>query len=240
MAIAGISLQNDLQRVETISQNLANVLTPGYKRQVLLGASFASQMAQVSSRHSLDLHNSSQQAASITLDPSPGVMRYSGKALDIVPEDNSFFEVATKNGPAYTRQGSLQLDLQGRLIGAGGYPVMGVGGEIKLTNTPFTIATNGDVIQAERVAGRIKLVQFDNPADLLPLGAGMYEQGSARLALAPSRGALKIGFQENSNVNSAQEMVRLSEAVRHFEAMSRVVQAYDDSLEKAIRKLGEF
>ena len=53
-------------------------------------------------------------------------------------------------------------------------------------------------------------------------------------------GALNQGFLEGSNVSSPQEMVRLSETVRHFESMQRIVQGYDESLEKSIRKLGEF
>jgi flagellar basal body rod protein FlgG len=51
---------------------------------------------------------------------------------------------------------------------------------------------------------------------------------------------LRSGFLENSNVSSPQEMVRLNETVRHFEALQRIVQGHDESLENAIRKLGDF
>ena len=47
------------------------------------------------------------------------------------------------------------------------------------------------------------------------------------------------GYQEASNVNSSSEMVQLMETSRHFEALARTVQGYDETLEKAIRKLGE-
>jgi flagellar basal-body rod protein FlgG len=52
--------------------------------------------------------------------------------------------------------------------------------------------------------------------------------------------AIRTGYLENSNVNSSHEMVSLAETVRHFEALTRIAQGYDDVLEKTIRKLGEF
>ncbi len=242
MTIASISLHNDLQRLEVISHNLANSLTPGYKRQVLIGASFEAQMAMQTSRASLDLANPITHDSSISIDPSAGVLRYTGNMQEIAAEGDAFFELVGKDGPLYTKQGDLRVDLQGRLINANGLAVMGTGGEIRLNNTAFSIAANGDVSQDGRVAGRIKLVQFENPANLQAIGSGNYAQGNARFAPIPAQTAssIRVGFQENSNVNSAHEMVRLTESVRHFEAMAKIVQGYDESLEKAIRKLGEF
>ena len=51
---------------------------------------------------------------------------------------------------------------------------------------------------------------------------------------------LRAGYQENSNVNSAEEMVRLTETVRHFEAMQKAMQGYGEVYEQTLRKLGEF
>ncbi len=68
----------------------------------------------------------------------------------------------------------------------------------------------------------------------------MYGQGAARMENAAASGAVRVGYQENSNVNSPQEMIRLTETVRHFESMQKVMQGYEDVFEKAMRKLGEF
>jgi len=51
---------------------------------------------------------------------------------------------------------------------------------------------------------------------------------------------MRSGYQESSNVNSSQEMVRMTETVRHFEAMQKIMQGYGDSLDNSIKKLGEF
>jgi flagellar basal body rod protein FlgG len=155
-------------------------------------------------------------------------------------EGQSFFEVNTPSGPAYTRQGALKTDVQGRLVGAHGMPMMGEGGEISLTGEGFRIAANGDVVQGERVMGRLKRVLFEHAERLLPQGDGLYLQGAAVVTDQRGSDPLRPGFQESSNVSSPQEMVRLNETVRHFEALQRIVQGQDESLENAIRKLGDF
>lgn len=234
MAIAGGGMQQDLLRMETISQNLANVLTPGYKKQVLSGHSFAQQVSG-----GLAGVAASTSTSTRTIDASAGTVRYTGLALDVAVVGGEFFEVAGPDGPAYTRQGSFHTDVRGRLVTAQGMPVIGMNGEILVTG-PFIIDANGDIRQDGRVAGRLKMVGFSNPGALEPAGAGLYRQGAATLAEQGVAPAVRIGYQENSNVSSPQEMVRLTETVRHFEALQKIMQGYDETLEKTIRKLGEF
>lgn len=241
MTIAAVGMQNDLQRMGTISQNLANVTTPGYKKQVSLVRAFALEMAGLQAT-TLGVGNAQGlgMSAPLSIDASAGPLRPSTNLQDIAIEGDSFFEVATAEGPAFTRQGALRVDLKGTLVGSQGLPIMGSGGEIGMTNAPFTIAANGNVEQGGRAVGRIRRVRFDKPASLSPMGNGMYAQGGARVLDVQSGDPVRVGFQEGSNVSSPQEMVRLTETVRHFEALQKIVQGYDDSLEKAIRKLGDF
>ena len=246
MAIASIGMQGDLARMESISHNTANVLTPGFKRQIAVTPGFAAQVQQGvldGSRPdaALALQPSVLAPVQTMIDPSSGSLRHTGNNQDVAIEGPAFFEVSTPTGPAYTKAGSLRADVQGRLVNLQDFPVMGIGGEIRLTNTPFTIAANGDVTQDGRVVGRLKLVQFDHAEGMVPNGNGVYLAGSAQQvqdAKAPS--SLRTGFLETSNVSSPQEMVRLTETVRHFESLQRLVQGYDETLEKTIRKLGEF
>jgi flagellar basal-body rod protein FlgF len=233
MAIAGVAMQGDLRRLETISHNVANVLTPGFKRQVALSPGFAQQ---------LQVHGIAkpEQAATYVVDAASGPLRPTGSQQDVAIEGEGFFEVATASGRAYSRQGSLHADSQGRLVGTHGFPVLGEGGEISLTGAPFTVAANGDVQQGGRIVGRLKIVNFDTPSALQPSGAGLYTAGAAQLRPQRSGAVLRPGFIEGSNVSTPQEMVRLSETVRHFESLQKVVQGYDETLEKAIRKLGDF
>jgi len=240
-AIAASGMQQDLRQVDSISQNMANVLTPGYKRQVLMGKDFSQHvnLGLAAAPASAISGYASDVLPQLRIDASAGTLRYTGNAQDLAIDGMAFFEIATQDGPAYTRQGSLHTDARGRLVTAGGIPVMGAGGEI-IANGPFSVDANGDVRQGDRVLTRLKLVSFANPEALLPLGGGAYAQGGARMAELDVAPSVRSGYQENSNVNTSQEMVRLSETMRHFEALQRVIQGYDESLEKTIRKLGEF
>ena len=100
MAIAAGGMQQDLLRAETISQNLANVLTPGYKRQVLVATGFAEQVSNALA---------SSATSTQTIDPAAGTLRYTGNAQDLAIDGGSFFEIAGPTGLAYTRKGSFLL-----------------------------------------------------------------------------------------------------------------------------------
>lgn len=240
ITIAAIGMQDSINRLNSTSQNLANVSTPGYKKEIPVSRSFAALLGEVT----VDI-GTVADAASISIpekviDYTPGTMRYTGNPLDVAIDGDGFFEVETESGPAYTRQGALHIDMDGRLVTAEGLPVVGSGGPIVISGTSATIARNGEVYQGEQLAGKLRMVRFSNKEGLMELGGGLYAQGSATMLNDPVDVGFRSGFQENSNVNSAQEMVRLSETMRHFESMQRVIQGYDEIMGNAIQKLGEF
>lgn len=241
MDIAAVGMQNDLQRMTSISQNLANVLTSGYKREVPVTKTFESYMQDASVQNTDATGQAAASPNVPVIDPTPGALRATRNPLDVAIDGNGFFEVMTEQGSAYTRQGAFRTDAGGRLVTAQGLPVMGTSGEISLpAGLPVTIETNGDVHQGDRIVGQIKLVHFDNPQGLLSLGNGLFAQGSAQFSASATNGTMRSGYQESSNVNSSQEMVRMTETVRHFEAMQKIMQGYGDALDNSIKKLGEF
>lgn len=240
MAIASAGMQADLARMESISHNTANVLTPGFKRRVTVTSGFSAQIEQAVLRGQAPAAFALYSPVRVSIDPTSGPLRYTGNPHDVAIEGGSFLEIQTATGLAYTKAGSLRTDVQGRLITLQDVPVMGVSGELRLTNDPFTIAPNGDVSQHGKIAGRLKLVHFARPDALIAEGNGIYLAGTAEIQQSKSPSSLRIGFLEGSNVSSPQEMVRLTETTRHFESLQRVVQGYDETLEKTIRKLGDF
>lgn len=240
VTIASISMQSDLQRLDQISQNLANVATNGYKRQYVLGRSFASYLPS-------DLADG--PAASdvpAALDMRPGSLRATANPMDIAVEGEGFFEVASEQGVAYARQATLRVDARGRLVTLQDLPLAGLRADVRPNAGEISINPQGEVMQGERVLGQIKLVRFEQTNLMQALGHGLFAQGGASLAgtqsgaSAGSVGNLRSGFQETSNVNSAQEMVSLTQTVRHFETMQKVMQGYGDVFEQTLRKLGEF
>jgi len=236
--VAATAMQRDAARLQGSAQNLSNALTPGYKKQLLVGAGFAAQMHAAAAPVRAGMV--AIAPPQVLLDMSAGTLRSTGSPLDIAIDGEGFFELATPSGPLYTRRGALRIDAGGRLVGAQDLPVMGGSGEIVLSGEPFAIGANGDIVQGGATVARLRVVRFQQPGLLEPTGTGSYRQGGAvpDETAAPIR--LRTGFEENSNVDSAREMVAITESVRHFEAMQKIIQGYDEILEKSIRKLGEF
>lgn len=224
----------DLARLERVAMNLANVQTPGYKREVLTVHPFPRQIDDATA------------AITVHTDQRPGTLKSTGQALDFAINGAGWFEVLTPQGTAYTRQGQFRLDADGRLVTQQGHPVMGVSGEIVLPNAGPAADAEGRLF-AEPGAGKagapalaqLRIVQFDAGATLQRLGDGLVRPQGPPGNAAPGAAQVRQGYLENSNVNQMQEMVRLLETVRHLETLQKVALGYDEMLATSIRKLGE-
>jgi len=230
---AGI-MNEDLFRLNVISQNLANTGTHGYKKQMVTAQSFAPQLDA-----GLSAARISPPALNTVLDTRQGPLVATGNALDVALEGPGFFELSGGDGPVYTRQGSFRLDSTGRLVNSAGLAVVGLGGDIVLNGPQPTIDRQGQIFEAERLAGQLRVVRFSDPAALSPLGGGLYRADAAGETVEDQL-QVRQGFLESSNVVALSEMTRLVELVRRFEAAQRVAQGYDGMLGGAIRTLGEF
>ena len=247
LAISLQSMQGDMARVEQIGMNLANALTPGYKRGVAMqapvGATFAAHLAGTQRPGAAALTAAMPQPVAFRSDTAAGTLKATGQPLDLALGGKGYFEVATENGPAYTRQGSFRLDGSGRLVTAQGYAVMGQAGEIVLTTAAPVINASGAIIgpggSEDAPLAQLKLVEFDADSNLQSLGEGLFSAGSGMKQLSTQESQVRQGYLENSNVVSTYEMTQLIQAMRHFESMHKVAQGYDDMLGTAIRKLGE-
>jgi flagellar basal-body rod protein FlgG len=257
LAVSLQSMQADMARVQQISMNMANALTPGYQRGVAVqaaapagfGRAMEAARGEVPAGLPAPGAPASGAAVDFHLDARAGTLRRTGQSLDVALRGAGYFEVMTEHGPAYTRQGSFQLDARGRLVTAQGHPVMGQGGEILLPTDRPEIAANGEITNpAAPEAGPVatlKLVRFEAGTRMQRLGDGLLgaPEGAPPLADAPPQAdapaEVSQGYLENSNVNSAREMTQLMQAMRHFESMSRIAQMHDEMLGTAIRKLGD-
>jgi flagellar basal-body rod protein FlgG len=252
-SVALASMHQDMRRLDRIAENLANVSTPGYRREVVaplpfvevLDAAAAAQPAGVATED-----GSGSVAAQVLSDIRPGTVRVTGQPLDLALTGDGFFEVATPNGPAYTRQGNFRVDERGRLVTAQGYAVMGRNGDIFLTTRTPAIDAAGAVTEPDATTGpsamtpgspvaHLKVVRFDNPRALQRLGDGLVAPGTGMTIVDDGHGQIRQGALENANVSSMHEMVELVQTMRHFESMQRIAQGYDEMLGTAIRKLGD-
>ena len=164
LALSLQAMHMDMQRLDRISLNLANALTPGYKREIAasqtLGAglaTFASMVnpSVVETTAVVDqVSTASELPLLIQADVRPGTLKSTGQNLDLALAGPGYFEVTTDTGPAYTRQGNFQLDVRGRLVTAQGWPVMGKGGEIYLNSPSPVIDAAGNVYESLDANGK--------------------------------------------------------------------------------------
>lgn len=237
LSITLSSMQQDARHLDRIGMNLANAQTVGYQRETAAHP-FARLAGEVAA------------AAGVALDTRPGTLRSTGQKLDVALGGPGWFEVQTEHGTAYTRQGSFQVDAQGRLLTAQGHAVQGVGGDIQLPHGMPLIDAQGRIFEGAlpgaapgRTDGaplaQLKVVAAPQGAAVQRLGGGLVLLEGEPQPLAAGDVQVRQGFLENANVNSMQEMVQLMQTMRHFEAMQKVALGHDEMLGAAIRRLGD-
>ncbi|HEV7610163.1 MAG TPA: flagellar hook-basal body protein [Steroidobacteraceae bacterium] len=232
-AIAALSdaMRNDAETLRVIGQNVANLETTAYRREVaVLHPTFEQATDDVRASLATPL------ALETFVDQRPGTLKSTSEALHLAVEGPGFFVIETPQGEALTRRGDFRLDNDGRLVTQAGLPVLGEGGVMHLAGTP-QIAPDGTVRVAGEIVDTVRLAQVAPESQLTALGGDLYR--AATFAEPDQAGRVRQGFLEASNVESVQEMVRLIETMRHFETVQRFVRGYDDMVGKAISELGK-
>jgi flagellar basal-body rod protein FlgF len=245
-AISALSsaLNNDMEEMRSIAQNLANLNTAGYKRQITAVSSFQQALMPDTPGGSpaavLNQTATSLPRIDIYRDMTQGALKFSGNAFDLAVSGDGFLQVQTEQGIGYTRKGTLEIDDQGRLTLVTGERVIGEDGDIYLQNSPFTVDRDGVISQNDELVDRLKLVKLDNPQQLNYLGGGLFGAAVGAEHVANEfDGAVMQGYQETSNVNSMDEMVKMIETTRHFETSHQILKGYDSMLDNAINVLGD-
>lgn len=239
---AAASIMNtDMERMNIIAHNLANTGTVGYKRQMSLAVPFTERMNVLGGNRVNPFFAMPLNTVGPVTDFSSGPVRYTGNPLDIaIPSPNAFFEIQTEQGSAYTRRGTFQVDPQGRLVTDQGHVVVGETGDIVLRSPQPVIDAKGQIFEQGQLIGSLRVVSITNPETMDAGSGGLFLPGDKTQVDAAKNVPVRQGFVEMPNLSSVQEMVRLMETMRHFEAAQKIVQGYDDMMDKALRKIGEF
>jgi flagellar basal-body rod protein FlgG len=175
---------------------------------------------------------------------SQGALQQSGNKLDVAVQGNGFFQVTMPDGTTnYTRDGSFQVDSQGRLVTATGLPIAN-GVTVPANATSIAIGGDGTVTAqvpgntTPQAIGTIALASFINPAGLDPKGQNLYAESPASgqpnsgTPGSDGLGALMQGYVETSNVNVVQELVTMIQTQRAYEMNSKAIQTSDQMLQK--------
>ena len=224
------AMEFDQLKLQSISQNVANMNTPGFKRQLVESSGFDEQLEP-------QINNSIQQVQRAQINIQ-GTLTQTHNLSDLALTGDSYFQVQSDQGLFYTRRGDFQINKQGELCTATGETVLGKGGTIKIEDSSFTVDTQGALYIDHHKVDQLNIVRFEQPQLLDYVGNGLYQTNESP---NPSDGTTRVlqGFIEQSNVKSIDEMMDMIKTSRHFEASQRVMRTADNLLATAINQLGE-
>ncbi len=249
IAATGMSAQQ--LRVETISNNLANMNTTAYNAR---RAEFAdlhyqqvSRAGTVNASDGTVLPTGVQvglgvRPSAVSLYLKQGALSQTGNDLDLAIDGNGYFEVTLPSGDtAYTRDGSFKRSADGLIVTNDGYPVSP---EITVPDDATSISMNAagevyayfsDSIEAE-LLGQLTLSGFTNAKGLEAIGSNLFKQTEASGAPTTTEpgsdglGTLRQGYLEDSSVDAVREITELIEAQRGYEMNSKVISAVDQMM----------
>ena len=250
--IAKTGMEAQQMQLDVISNNLANSSTNGFKRanavfedliyqNLRQTGSNSSEQSQLPTGLQVGL---GVRTVATSRSFSQGALQQSGNNLDVAVQGNGFFQVTMPDGTTnYTRDGSFQVDSQGRLVTATGLPIAN-GVTVPANATGIAIAGDGTVTAqipgttTPQAIGTIALASFINPAGLDPKGQNLFAESPASgqpnsgTPGSNGLGSLMQGFMETSNVNVVQELVTMIQTQRAYEMNSKAIQTSDQMLQK--------
>jgi flagellar basal body rod protein FlgG len=213
------------QEYYTISHNLANVSTAGYKRR---RNEFVQALAGLEG--GVGRGSTGQVAVVEAIDFSQGSLEQTQRPLDIALHGKGFLVVETPNGPLYTRSGSLYANPQGQLVDCQGRLIAGQTGPIVIPAgvelAAVNVAEDGSVGAAGSTFGRLQLVDFgQSEKDLVSAGDGCFQAPVGVNPQPAGSVVVKQGYRESSNVNVMQELVKLIAVSRLYESNMKLLAA---------------
>ncbi|MDD2401558.1 MAG: flagellar hook-basal body protein [Clostridia bacterium] len=237
---SALSLSVLERRQEANTNNLANINTPGYKKDVVVSGSFPDMLLyRLNDRDARGktpkVGNISMgvQVAEIYTDHTKGIMRQSENPSALAVSGEGYFTVNTPQGERYTKNGDFSIDVNGRLVSTNGYPLLGQKGDIVVKDAAFQVDKEGRVYSAGEKVDSLKIVQFTTP--LIKEGASLFKGNNPVDVLKPY---ITQGMVEESNVNAVTEMVNMIDVMRAYESSEKVIQTIDGTLDKAVNDVG--
>ena len=251
LKIAATGMAAQQMRVETISNNLANMSTTGYNaRRAEFSDLHYQQLARAGAVNATDgtvLPTGVQlglgvRPAAVSMHLAQGSLSQTGGDLDLAIDGEGYLEVTLPDGNSgYTRDGGLKRSPEGVIVTSDGYPVAP---EITIPDDAYSISINRDgevyaYFQGQTEAqllGQFTLADFTNPKGLEAIGSNLFletEASGAAIVTVPGvdgLGTLRQGYLEDSSVDPVREISELIEAQRGYELNSKVISAADQML----------
>ncbi len=228
-----------IQRMESLTNNLANLNTSGYKKDRIIFETVLAAVDPTAPPTTVPDQTPVQSGVRFVTDYSSGSVRQTGSTLDFALDGDGYFAVNTSQGPAYTRQGNFHLDTGGKLLTAQGDEVLGNGKAVTITGNKIDVNGKGEIFVDGVQTGTLDVVDFPKPYALDKTGGTIFTAPAGVTGTPAKTTAIRQGSLEGSNVNPILEMANLIETTRYYESCIKAVKSYDDMAAKASNELGK-
>ncbi len=243
---------NEQNRMDILTNNLANASTVGFKKEGSTSQSFDSiltvkikdQSVGLQNVQKLGTNNPGVKIGENYTDFTQGSFRVTDNTYDLALAGDGFFTIeftnkAGETSTMYTRNGQFTLNREGYLVTQDGDYVLDTQNRRIQLNTLLDseIGSDGTITQAGRAVARIQVTDFEDYNYLEKYGETYYRLvEGAKTTQADAD--VKSGYLEMANVQVVSEMVNLISITRAYESNQKIIQAYDDTLETAVTQLG--
>lgn len=238
---SGVLSQN--RNLNVISNNMANISTPGFKSDQFLASTFREELISRTGNkdkaHPYPLGTTSKiKAADETItDYTQGGYQPTRSTLDFALGSPGFFCIQTENGTVYTRNGSFTLDDQGYLYLPTVGRVLGQNGPIYLGTDKITADSTGTIYSEDGNTryGQLLIVDFQNYDTQLVKTTG--DVFVANGAAVPTQAQVVWKAVEGSNVDAVEQMTQMMSSQRALQSSAQVLKMYDELIGKMVSQI---
>ncbi len=226
-----------IRKQEVIADNLANVNTPGFKRQDVFMEELSRARQKVAAKQE---RWEIPMIDDVYSDYSQGVLERTGDDLNIGIDGDGFLVVQSPNGELlYTRSGNFSLSPEGTVVNPDGCPLMTDAGPLTIEpGADVQIGLDGSVTVNGDEFGMLAIVDFENRNALERQGSGTYKAPENLTQVEPERLFVRQGYLERANVDVVREMIDMITSFREYESNQKAIQIIDESLEKTVNRVG--
>jgi len=227
------------EKQKNLSANATNVNTPGFKYQSLIQSTLPRELAinhadgpRLDQRQELGEYAFGNQIDEAVIHMDEGDLQETGIPTDFAISGDGFFTVQGPEGELYTQNGRFTVNETGQLVTREGYPVLTTGPASFNQNT--IIDDNGFINGTD---SQFVLTSFGEDADALEtVGEGYFSGAGGTVNAANS--TVHQGYIETANIDIADVMVEMLQISREFEANQAILQASNETLQKATNDVG--
>lgn len=243
---AAAGVLNQQKAFNTVSNNIANASTAGFKNQGALNSSFGEHLVSRMSANNDIAKSNIGSGAFMTVntsnytDFSQGIMENTGNQMDFAIQGEGLFLVRTQtNGDVLTRNGKFEIDGDGDLAISGMGKVLDDGkNPIAMETTDISVSQGGSITSGDKSVATLFIASKGDAEKLTSVGTGAFKSDDEYVKEEVANFSVVQGTLEKSNIDISQEMSKIIAGQSRYQSCTQILKIYDKINEIAVNQIG--